>query len=237
MKKAFLSRLGGAIIAVVLGTSTLAAVGAAPASANNATCDTTTAISASTTSLKYGDYASFRGEATVTSCAGGTPTTLIGTGAGSTVIEQSADGVNWTPVATGPEDYVLWYGDNIVPASAWFRARYTGGKETGSSPDSFRGSVSAPVRVTVNRTYTGRTSKAGGKARFKVSVAPAFTGKVKMQLKKGKRWKQVRKVMFRNGRAVFKVGYPRHGKSNYRLVIPAQGGYPAVNIYFWTKRY
>jgi hypothetical protein len=230
MKRSLLSRLSGAVVALALGTSALVAVGAAtPASADNSTCTTKTTLNVYQTTVEYGGYESLRGETTIAGCSGGTAASYIGSGAGHIYLERSLDGRTWQAVKTGTyEDYVSWYDEGIVPASAYYRARYTGGKESTSyNPDSFSGSYSPAVRINVIRALSlkDKSTHSHSVARFKLTPTTGLAGKkVTFQVKKGKKWKRYKKVKVpRSG--VWKTTFKNSHKGiKYRMIVPAAGG-------------
>lgn len=230
MKRSLLSRLGGAVVALALGTSVLTAVGAAtPASADDSTCTTRTTLDVYQTTVEYRGYESLRAETTVVGCSGGTATSYIGSGAGHIYLERSLDGRTWQAVRTGPyESYVSWYGEGVVPVSAYYRARYTGGKEsTSDNPDSFDDSASPAVRINVIRAMSlkDKSTHSHSVARFKLTPTTGLVGKkVTFQVKKGKKWKRYKKVKVRRS-GVWKTTFANSRKGiRYRMVVPAGGG-------------
>jgi hypothetical protein len=236
MIRSLSSRLGGAVAALVLGTTALAAVGvSAPANAATVTCTSRATLETSTTNAVYGDYMYLAGAVKHTCPGEAEETTYYG----NAVLQRALPGQGWANIATA-EAGGFMFSDVVKSAtvSAYYRVVYQGGDNgSSSSLETYPATTSNSVHVTVNRSLAGSTiKKHGGKAVARIKVTPGVSGKFVMQVKKGKKWKKVRKVAFRSGRATVKVSYPRHGKTTYRIVVPASGGYPALPVVFWVKR-
>ncbi|MDH2415026.1 hypothetical protein [Nocardioides sp. CER19] len=237
MNRSLLSRLSGAIVALVLGTTTLATLGAAaPASA----AETCTSKATITLKAGYASYspAPYYGQALyldgdVTYVCPSDPTYAYHVNVGTVAIERNT-GTGWVRIGSFSNGYP--YLSTSYAAKAAYRITYTGG--TNTYGETITPTASAAVSTgTVYRSYAGSTSRnAHGKAVFNIKVSPAFSGKVLLQVKKGKKWKKVRKPQMRSGHLKLKVGYPRRGKTTYRIVVPAAGGFPALAVPFWVKR-
>lgn len=231
MHRPLLSRLSGAIVALALGTTTLAAVGAAtPASAAGASCQTKATISVYQSTVLYGGYERISGDTTITGCTGTNPGS-IWSDAGDTVIERSLNnGATWQVVHDdGYSSSAYWYGDGIVGATALFRAHYTGGTSANFG-DSYKASYSSAVRVSVIRNVDLRdkSSRAHSVGRFKMTPTTGLVGKkVVFQVKKGKKWKRYQAVKVRAS-GVWKTTFKNSRRGiKYRLVVPAAGGLSA----------
>jgi hypothetical protein len=223
MKRTLLSRMSGAVVAAALAVTTLSTVVASPAHAA-AVCSTTTTFKVSSTLVQYGGYNSLSADVNVGSCSGGSDS-YVGDGAGSVRIQRSFDGRNWQTLKVGQyASYVSSYGNGATALTAWYRAYYTGGKESTSyEPSTFRGSASAPVRVSVIRSVTVRDKSKGGHilGRFKITPTAGIVGKkLTFQVKKGKKWKKYKRVKLR-GNGIMKVTFKGSRKGiKYRLIVP-----------------
>lgn len=228
MHRTLLSRLSVAIVAVALGTTTSAAVGAAtPASAAGASCTTKATISVYQSTVVHGGYERISGDTAITACTGTNPGS-IWSDAGDTVIERSLDnGATWQVVhSDGYSSSAYWYGDGIVGATALFRTHYTGGTSA-SFGDSYQGSYSSAVRVSVIRDVDlrDRSTSARSVGRFTMRPTTGLVGKrVVFQVKKGARWKRYKAVRV-PASGVWKTVFKNSRKGiKYRLVVPAAGG-------------
>lgn len=232
MTHRFLSRLGGGVVALALGLTTVFVMGVGPAHADASMCTTTTTLTVNVSSgvAEYGDYGSIKGDVAVAGCTGGTATSGIGTGAGQVVIERDT-GAGWQVIATGTyPDYVSVYGDGFYVASAQYRARYTGGTEsTTYQPDTFAASESAPLSVGVIRAVDVKDRSKGGHivGKFKITPATGLPKKVQFLVQKGKKWKKYKKAKV-NKQGLIKTTFAGSSKGiNYSMVLPAGAGFLA----------
>lgn len=230
MKRKLLSRLGGGVVAAALAVTTLSAVGAAtPASAAPA-CTTTTTLRVGSTTVEYGGYNSLNADVDVAGCTGGSDSS-VGSGAGTVSIQRSVDGRTWQTLKTGDySSFVYYYGSGVTNTSGWYRAVYTGGKESYTGGSTFSGSASAAVRVDAIRAVAVRDKSKGGHilGRFKVTPTAGLVGKkLTFQVQKGRKWKRYKRVKLRaNG--VMKVTFKGSRKGiKYRLLVPAAAGLSA----------
>jgi hypothetical protein len=238
MNRRFLSRLGGAIVALVLATTTLATVGmGSPASAAE-TCTSKASISLRAGYASYSP-APYYGQSLyidgdVTYVCPSDPSYSWHVNGGSVSLERNT-GTGWVAIRRFSDGYVSM--TTTYVAKAIYRITYNGGKN--SSGDTITRAVPAQAATgTVYRSFAGSKARnAHGKALFTFVISPAFSGKVLLQVKKGKKWKKVRKPRMRAGHMKLKISYPRHGRTNYRVVVPAAGGFPALAVPFWVKRY
>ncbi|SFB77022.1 hypothetical protein SAMN04487968_101427 [Nocardioides terrae] len=240
MKRTFLSRVGGAVVALGLGTATLAAVGTAtPASAaTTATvqCTDTVQVAPSYTTLEFGRTNSVDATASG-SCPGYTTGRLPYGTTGNLLIQTSADGVNWATVG-GNTSAGSAYASVPATGSVLIRAYRPEGTYTdGSDVLKFPAAASAPVRFGVYRAVDMKFRGGHGsvKTTFTVKPAASVAGlKVPVQIKKGKHWKKYKKIKFHaNGRFVGRFGKTGH----YRLVLPTTRGLDGFTYGFKIWRY
>jgi hypothetical protein len=233
MNRAFLSRLSGAVVALALGTTTLAAVGAAtPASAapTAVPCTSTVAVFTSYTRTEFGASNSVTASTNAT-CADGKSGRVSN---GAIQLFQSLDGGrSWAPVASGANAYASY--SHTATANALFRAHYAGGSL--GTTYTFSAADSANVGLTVLRDVDMkfRGGRGSVKTTFIVKPASSIAGvKALVQIKKGKHWKKYKRVKFRaNGRYVGKFG--KTGR--YRLVLPTTRGLTGYTYGFRIWRY
>ena len=240
MRNTFLSRIGGAVLALALGTTTLAAVGAAtPAGA--ATSESCTSKATLKLTPGYAGYrpAPYYGQSLyldgdVTYVCPSDPGYAYHVNAGTVWLDINT-GTGWRHLKSFTDGYP--YLSTTYVGRASYRLTYSGGTNSYGETLSAVPTSNVVSTGTVYRSAAGSTARnRGSYALFKIRVSPAFSGKVLLQRKYGKKWKKVRKVRMRSGLAKLRISYPSHGKITYRVVVPAAGGFPALPIVFWVKR-
>jgi hypothetical protein len=229
MKRSFLSKLSGAVVALALGVTGLGVVGAASPAGAAETC-----TSKATLTLQPG-YASQRpspyfgqslyidGDVTYTCPSDSYPYHV---NAGTVSLQRTTGGA-WATIATFSNGFP--YLSTKYVGTASYRLVYSGG--TDSSGDTLTPAVSSNVATgVVYRALTAK-AKAGKKAKvtFVVSPAASIAGiKATLQIKKGKKWKKFKRPKFnRSGKAVVRLGNTQHKKKGtpYRLIVPAGRGF------------
>lgn len=227
-----LTRIAGFVAAAALATTTLGAVGAAPAHADNKTCTTTTTLELNgdprSTTTEWGSWGLVSAEVNVTGCTGGSGTSPTYTSYGELAIYRSFDnGRSWTKVVTDTPSYTSASGDNYFSRNALYYAAYSGGAEPYSNPDRFTGSRSGVLRVNVIRDidWTWKSRRGGITSRWKITPKTGLVGKrLPVKVLKNRRWVVYKRVsVTRTGVASAFLTGSRTGKK-YRLVIPANSG-------------
>lgn len=237
MERPFLPRLSGAVVALVLGITTLVAiVAAAPANAAGGTCPTTASLSLRPghagykPAPYYGQSLYLDGDVTYT-CPSD-PTYHVNAG---TVYLERNTGAGWVRIASFADGWP--YLSTTYTARASYRITYTGATNAYGEVLPAVASSNVVATGTVYRSLAGSTSRIKGrKAIFNIKISPAASGRFALQVKRGKRWKKVRKVRVRDGHVRITVAVPRRGKTTYRLMLPAAGTFPAQPVPFWVKR-
>jgi hypothetical protein len=241
-------RLRSALVAL---TITAAAAGtsiavAGPASATNATCTTSTLVSAdvgtgyktSTVVAKWGSYESIKVDVSAT-CSNGVDYTSTGT----TYVQRSTDGGStWTTVksATGySTSTVYYYGTNIVTRNTIFRGLYTGGTDTSNARTYAGSSDTIDVAMIRSSKIASQKNVRGGlKVNFKISPTASIKGLyVKFQVKKSGVWKGYKKVRATStGHAIATFAGSSRGIA-YRMVLPSARGFVSSYASFTVTRY
>lgn len=240
MERPFLSRLSGALVALALGIAGLAVVGAAaPANAAGETCTTTATLSLRPgyagykPAPYYGQTLYLDGDVTYT-CPSDSTHYAYHVNAGTVYLERNT-GAGWVRIASFANGWP--YLSTTYVARASYRITYTGGTNTSGKILPAVPTSNVVATGTVYRSLAGSTSRIKGrKAIFKIKISPAASGRFALQVKKGKKWKKVRKVRVRKGHVRITVAVPRRGKTTYRLMLPAAGTFPAQAVPFWVKR-
>jgi hypothetical protein len=229
MKRSFLSRISGAVVALALGTTTIAAVGAASPAGAAQTCNVAVTLRVGASTVVYGGYESLSADVTpAASCADN----YVSDGAGSVRLERSLNGGrSWQAIKVGSyPSYVSYYGSNIIRASGLYRAYYTGGTESTTDATHYNASASRIVRINVIRDIDvkDKSNHRASVGRFKLTPAVGLVGKkLVFQVKKGKKWKKYKKVKVKSG-GVFKTSFKNSRKGiKYRLIVPAAAGLSA----------
>jgi hypothetical protein len=227
MKRSFLSKLSGAVVALALGVTGLGVVGAASPAGAAVTCNTTISFKVGSATVVYGDYEYL--SATVSPVAG-CEDTFVSSGAGYIRIERSFNnGRSWQAVRNGDNYSVYLSSNSVVRSTALYRAYYTGGTET-SGGNHFNPSASRATRINVIRDVDvkDKSTSRASVGRFKITPAVGLVGKkLVFQVKKGKKWKKYKKVKVKSG-GVFKTSFKNSRKGiKYRLIVPAAAGLSA----------
>lgn len=234
MKRTFLSRLSGAVVALAVGTTTLAAVGAAtPAgAATTVNCTTTTKVAAYYSKLTYGDRNTVQAAVTAT-CPG------VGSGrpdGGTLTLSWSKDGGRtWAPATTSQTGYVSY--DYVASGLTYFRAEYGGGSETvGSTTLQYAPAspVTTSVAVVRDVALTSKKVRAGKPIPVTWKANPGATGIVYAKKPGKKKFKVYKRVAVRATGTKFKIKLPTG--TRLRFVIPGSSAIPTWQFQTRIKR-